>query len=109
MVEMLPLIKIVPEYNLTLDPSTGQIGAALGREVVVLSMDEIHKEIATLEEAGNELVNSLDHTTNPPGAYPNRQSAFLHQGYVTNVTYGLLIGLLLLFFALPLLTRLGVL
>ena len=35
MVEMLPLIKIVPEMNLTLDPSTGIVGAALGREVVV--------------------------------------------------------------------------
>ena len=109
MVEMLPLVKIVPEYNLTLDPSTGSIGAALGREVVVLSMDEINNEIATLEEAANELVNSLDPTTIPAGAYPGREGAYLNQGLLTNVTYGFLVGLLVLFAALPLLHRLGVL
>ncbi|MDP3485012.1 MAG: tetrahydromethanopterin S-methyltransferase subunit B, partial [Methanobacteriaceae archaeon] len=36
--EMLPLIKIAPEYNLTLDPSTGMVGAALGRDVVLVSL-----------------------------------------------------------------------
>ena len=47
--EMLPIVKIVPEYNLTLDPSTGMIGASLGREVIILSMDEINEQIAALE------------------------------------------------------------
>jgi tetrahydromethanopterin S-methyltransferase subunit B len=109
MVEMLPLIKIVPEYNLTLDPSTGSIGAALGREVIVLSMDEINNQIATLEEAADELVNSLDPTTTPVTAYPGREGAYVTQGIITNMAYGFLVGLLVLFAALPLLTSVGVL
>ena len=109
MVEMLPLIKIVPEYNLTLDPSTGSIGAALGREVVVLSMDEINNEIATLEEAANELVNSLDPTTIPIDAYSGREGTFMTEGLVTNIGYGFLVGLLVIFAALPLLIAMGVL
>ena len=109
MVEMLPLVKIVPEYNLTLDPSTGSVGAALGREVIVLSMDEINKQIATLEDAANELVNSLDPTTTPIDSYPGREGAYLNQGLVTNVTYGFLVALLVLFAAIPLLQKVGVL
>ena len=45
MVEMLPLVKIAPELNLTLDPSSGIIGASLGREVLILSMDTINEQI----------------------------------------------------------------
>ena len=109
MVEMLPLVKIVPEYNLTLDPSTGSVGAALGREVVVLSMDEINKQIATLEDAANELVNSLDPTTTPIGSYPGREGVYLNEGLLTNMAYGFLVALLVLFAALPLLQQVGVL
>ena len=42
---MLPLIKIAPEMNLALDPSTGILGAALGRDVVIVSMDGINKQL----------------------------------------------------------------
>jgi len=109
MVEMLPLIKIAPEYNLTLDPSTGSVGAALGREVIVVSMDEINDQITALEEAATELVNSLDPTTTPIDSYPGREGAYITQGLITNIAYGFLVGLLVLFAALPLLTHVGVL
>ncbi|MDR2545696.1 MAG: tetrahydromethanopterin S-methyltransferase subunit B [Methanobrevibacter sp.] len=103
MVEMLPLIKIVPEYSLTLDPSTGSIGAALGREVLILSMDDINKEIETLELAANELVNSLDPNTVPIDAFPKRKGVFLTAGLLTNMVYGFLLGLLVLFAVIPVL------
>jgi tetrahydromethanopterin S-methyltransferase subunit B len=109
MVEMLPLIKIAPEYNLTLDPSTGSVGAALGREVIVVSMDEINDQITALEEAATELVNSLDPTTTPIDSYPGREGAYITQGLITNIAYGFLVGLLVLFAALPLLQKVGVL
>ncbi|MDR2830015.1 MAG: tetrahydromethanopterin S-methyltransferase subunit B [Methanobrevibacter sp.] len=110
MVEMLPLIKIVPEYSLTIDPSTGSIGAALGREVLILSMDDINKEIETLELAANELVNSLDPSTTPNDAFPRREGVFLTAGLLTNVVYGFLLGLLIMFAVLlPLHFHLGVL
>lgn len=68
MVEMLPLIKIVPEMNLTLDPSTGIVGAALGREVVVLSMDTIDEQLTELEVAADDMEHALDPTTTSPGS-----------------------------------------
>ena len=59
MVEMLPLVKIAPELNLTLDPSSGMIGASLGREVLILSMDTINEQITELEAAANDIVDCL--------------------------------------------------
>jgi tetrahydromethanopterin S-methyltransferase subunit B len=107
--EMLPLIKVVPEYNLTLDPSTGMIGAALGREVLVLSMDDINNEIETLEVAADDLMNSLNPHTVSEGTYPGREGVYLTAGMFTNMVYGFLIGLFVLIAAIPLLTSLGVL
>ncbi|BAM70302.1 tetrahydromethanopterin S-methyltransferase subunit B [Methanothermobacter thermautotrophicus] len=95
--EMLPLVKIAPEYNLTLDPSTGMIGAALGREVIILSMDEINEQIAELEATADDLINSLDPTTIPQGSYPGREGVYLTAGKLTNMVYGFILGLIILF------------
>jgi len=43
MAEMLPFIQVVPEMNLALDPATGMLGASLGKDMIILSMDEIKK------------------------------------------------------------------
>ena len=94
--EILPLIKVVPESNLTLDPSTGMIGAALGRDVIILSMDDINAEIATLEATADDLVNSLDPTTTAEGSYPGREGVYLTAGKLTNMVYGFILGLVLL-------------
>ncbi|RBQ22379.1 Tetrahydromethanopterin S-methyltransferase subunit B [Candidatus Methanobinarius endosymbioticus] len=107
--EMLPLIKVVPEYNITLDPSTGMIGAALGREVIVLSMDDVNDEITKLEVAANDLMTSLDPNTVSDGAYPGREGTYATAGMLTNMVYGFLIGLFVLIAAIPLLVNLGVL
>lgn len=107
--EMLPLIKVVPEYSLTLDPSTGMIGAALGREVLVLSMDDIDEQIKTLEAAADDLMNSLDPNTVSEGAYPGREGTYITAGMLTNMVYGFLIGIFVLIAAIPLLINLGVL
>jgi len=95
--EMLPLVKIAPEYNLTLDPSTGMIGAALGREVIILSMDEINEQIAALEATADDLINSLDPTTTPLDSYPGREGVYLTAGKLTNMVYGFILGLIILF------------
>ena len=41
MAEMLPLVQIVPEHNLTLDPSTGILGAAM-KGAVLVSLDGVN-------------------------------------------------------------------
>jgi tetrahydromethanopterin S-methyltransferase subunit B len=96
MAEMLPLIKIAPESNLTLDPSTGIIGAALGRDVVLVSLDGVNKQLDELEVAVEDLYTALDPTTVSEGSYPGREGAYLTAGKLTNMVYGFIVGLLLL-------------
>jgi len=97
--EALPLVKMVPEYGLTLNPSTGRIGSAF-------SMEDVNKEITKLEAAANDLINSLDPNTVSDGAYPGREGTYVTAGTLTNMTYGFLIGLFVL---LVVILKLGVL
>lgn len=109
MVEMLPMIQVVPEMNLTIDPATGVIGTSLGKDMIILSMDEINHEVDNLEIVADELINSLDPKTSPLGSYPGREGVYETAGMLTNMTYGFIIGLLILLAAIPLLTFWGVL
>ena len=94
--EMLPLIKIAPESNLTLDPSTGMIGAALGRDVVIVSMDGVNEQLSELEVAVEDLYRSLDPSSVPEGSFPGREGVYLTAGKLTNMVYGFILGLVLL-------------
>ena len=96
MVEMLPLVKVAPELNLTLDPSTGIVGASLGREVLILSMDDINEQITELEAAADDIASALDPSTVSPGAYPGREGVYVTAGKLTNMVYGFVLGLVLL-------------
>ncbi len=96
MAEMLPLIKVVPEMNLTLDPSTGKLGAALGRDVVIVSMDTVNQQLDELEIAVEDIYTCLDPTTVSPGSFPGREGVYLSAGKLTNMVYGFVIGLILL-------------
>ena len=78
MVEMLPLVKIAPELNLTLDPSTGIVGASLGREVLILSMDAINEQITELEAAANDLYTALRSIHNFCGFIPWKGRSIPH-------------------------------
>jgi len=94
--EMLPLIKVVPEMNLTLDPTTGMIGAALGRDVVIVSMDGVNQQLDELEVAVEDLYTALDPTTVSEGSYPGREGTYMMAGTLTNLVYGFILGLVLL-------------
>ncbi|MEN4017973.1 MAG: tetrahydromethanopterin S-methyltransferase subunit B [Methanobacterium sp.] len=96
MAEMLPLVKVVPEMNLTLDPSTGMIGAAIGREVVIVSMDTINEQLDELEVAVEDIYTCLDPTTVSPGSFPGREGVYMNAGKLTNIVYGFIVGLILL-------------
>lgn len=96
MAEMLPLIKVVPEMNLTLDPSTGKLGAALGRDVVIVSMDTVNNQLDELEIAVEDVYTCLDPSTVSPGSYPGREGVYLNAGKLTNMVYGFVLGLILL-------------
>ena len=109
MAQMLPMVQIVPDMNLALDPVSGVIGASLGGGVVLLSMDEVNEEVAKIQGAADELVSSLDPYISPVGSYPGRDGSFVTAGLLTNIVYGFLLGSFIIFAALPLLQFLGVL
>ncbi|BDZ66830.1 tetrahydromethanopterin S-methyltransferase subunit MtrB [Methanobacterium ferruginis] len=93
--EMLPLVKVVPEMNLTLDPTTGMVGAAVGGAVIV-SMDGVNEQLDELEVAVEDLYTALDPTTVSEGSYPGREGTYLTAGTLTNMVYGFILGLVLL-------------
>ena len=105
---VLPLIQFIPELNLNLDPESGILGAG-GGDLIILSMDEINAEIAKVEAAADELMNSLDPYTAPLGSFPGREGNFIIAGKLTNMVYGFIIGLFLIMAAMPILTAMGVL
>ena len=94
--EMLPLVKVVPEMNLTIDPSTGIVGAALGGGAVLVSMDGVNKQLDELEVAVEDFYTALDPNTMSEDAYPGREGTYLTAGTLTNMVYGFLLGLVLL-------------
>ncbi|MBE6510603.1 MAG: tetrahydromethanopterin S-methyltransferase subunit B [Methanobrevibacter millerae] len=100
MAQMLPMVQIIPDMNLAYDPVTGIIGASLGSGVVLLSMDEVGEEVAKVEAAADELMASLDPYTSPAGAYPGREGSYVTAGLLTNMVYGFLIAIFVIFAAL---------
>ena len=105
---MLPLVQVVPEMNLNLDPESGLIGAG-GGDLIIVSMDEINEEIAKVEAAADELMNSLDPMTSPLGSFPGREGNYVIAGKLTNMVYGFVLGMFLIMAAMPILTAMGVL
>ena len=100
MAQMLPMVQIVPEMNFAYDPVTGIIGSSLGSGVVLLAMDEVGEEVAKVEAAADELMASLDPYTSPAGSYPGREGSYVTAGLLTNMVYGFLIAIFVIFAAI---------
>ena len=109
MAQMLPMVQIIPEMNLAYDPVTGIISASLDRGVILLSIDEVNAEVSKMEAAADELMASLDPYSSPAGAYPGREGSYITAGLLTNVVYGFLLAVFIIFAALPVLQMWGVL
>ena len=100
MAQMLPMVQIVPEMNFAYDPVTGIIGSSLGSGVVLLAMDEVGEEVAKVQAAADELMASLDPYTSPAGSYPGREGSYVTAGLLTNMVYGFLIAVFVIFAAI---------
>ncbi|MBQ7928952.1 MAG: tetrahydromethanopterin S-methyltransferase subunit B [Methanobrevibacter sp.] len=100
MAQMLPMVQVVPEMNYAYDPVTGIIGSSLGSGVVLLSMDEVGEEVAKVQAAADELMASLDPYTSPAGSYPGREGSYVTAGLLTNMVYGFLIAVFVIFAAI---------
>jgi tetrahydromethanopterin S-methyltransferase subunit B len=95
MAAMLPLVQVVPEMNLTIDPSTGILGAAVGGAVIV-SLDTVNEQLNELEIAVEDLYTSLDPTSAPVDSFPGREGVYMQAGMLTNVVYGFILGMIVL-------------
>ena len=58
------------------------------------------QEVAKVEAAADELMASLDPYSSPAGAYPGREGSYITAGLLTNMVYGFLIAVLIIFAAL---------
>jgi tetrahydromethanopterin S-methyltransferase subunit B len=94
--EMLPLVKVVPEMNLTIDPSTGIVGAALGGGAVLVSLDGVNQQLDELEVAVEDFYTALDPTTVGENSFKGREGVYMQAGTLTNMVYGFILGLVLL-------------
>ncbi len=93
MAEMLPLIQIAPESNLTLNPSTGMLGAGM-KGAVLVSLDAVNEQLNELEIAVDDLYMSLDPTSAPANSFPGREGVYMTAGKLTNMVYGFILGLI---------------
>ena len=100
MAQMLPMVQIVPEMNFAYDPVTGMIGSSVGSGVVLLSMDEVAEAVDKVDAAADELMAALDPYTSPAGSYPGREGSFVTAGLLTNMVYGFLIAIFVIFAAI---------
>ena len=97
MAQMLPMVQIVPEMNFAYDPVTGIIGSSLGSGIVLLSMDEVGEAVDKVSAAADELMAALDPYTSPAGSYPGREGSYVTAGMFTNMVYGFLIAVFVIF------------
>ena len=100
MAQMLPMVQIVPEMNFAYDPVTGIIGSSLGSGIILLSMDDVAESVGKVEAAADELMASLDPYTSPVGSFPGREGSYVTAGLLTNMVYGFLIAVFVIFAAL---------
>ena len=100
MAQMLPMVQVVPEMNFAYDPVSGVIGSSLGSGIVLLSMDEVAEAVDKVDAAADELMAALDPYTSPAGSYPGREGSFVTAGLLTNMVYGFLIAIFVIFAAI---------
>jgi len=83
---------IDPDEKVALDPYNGII-AEMDEEHVQANLAVVSDRIDTLEAVACDLMRSLDPNTTPLLSYPNREGIYLNLGKITNLVYGIILGL----------------
>lgn len=81
MADMLPYVQVVPEMDMALDPVSGVIGGAISGGVLV-SLDEVNEQINRIEDAAEEVMQSLNPHSAPLGSFPGREGAYATAGHM---------------------------
>lgn len=77
-----------------IDPYNGII-ACMDETDVLANLAVVSDRIDALEVVADDLKRSLDPSTTPLFSYPNRENIFMNLGKITNLVYGIILGLLI--------------
>lgn len=98
-------IRVAPEYHLILDPSTG-ILAKEREDILEYSLDQISTYVEELDKIADDMLNQLGPDKPLLSTFPGREKASITAGVWTNIFYGFIGGLILMFI-LAVMIRLG--
>ncbi|MCK4928972.1 MAG: tetrahydromethanopterin S-methyltransferase subunit B [Methanosarcinales archaeon] len=80
------------DERVAIDPYNGII-AQMDEDNVQANLAVVSDRIDTLEAVAGDLMRSLDPGTTPLISHPNREGIFLNLGKITNLVYGIILGL----------------
>lgn len=89
-------IRVAPELHLILEPMSG-ILAKEKEDVLEYSLDHISTLVDELDKISDDMMNSLGPEKPLLSTFPGREKAAITAGVWTNIFYGFIGGLLLMF------------
>jgi tetrahydromethanopterin S-methyltransferase subunit B len=84
---------ISKEYDIILDTATRRIGTSR-TDIVSLNIEPLSRNIRRLESLADELLASLNPSSQPLFSRPSRAGVYRTAGYLTNIVIGFLLGCL---------------
>jgi tetrahydromethanopterin S-methyltransferase subunit B len=82
------------EEKVALDPYNGII-ALMDEDRMTANLAVVSDRIDALELIAQDLLGSLDPMTTPLISYSNREGIYVNLGKITNLVYGIILGLLI--------------
>lgn len=98
-------IRVAPEFHLILDPMSG-ILAKEREDVIEYSLDQLATYVHELDKIADDLINQLGPDRPLLASFPGREKASVTAGVWTNIFYGFIGGLILMFM-IALMIKLG--
>jgi tetrahydromethanopterin S-methyltransferase subunit B len=89
-------VRVAPEFGLILEPMSG-ILAKEREDVLEYSLDQISTYVEELDKIADDMMNSLGPDKPLLASFPGREKASITAGVWTNIFYGFIGGLLLMF------------
>ncbi len=89
-------IRVVPELHLILEPMSG-ILAKENEDVLEYSLDHVSTLVDELDKISEDMMNSLGPEKPLLSTFPGREKAAITAGVWTNIFYGFIGGLIVMF------------
>jgi tetrahydromethanopterin S-methyltransferase subunit B len=89
-------VRVAPEFHLILEPMSG-ILAKEREDILEYSLDGISTYVDELDKIADDMMNSLGPGKPLLASFPGRENAAVTAGVWTNIFYGFIGGLVLMF------------